>query len=98
MRNPKYHPKGCWCASCKEGRTGPRPEGSNFQRGSGSFICEDCGKRTRKTPETAGSISIRLCPYCEARAGLENSLSDGHITTAQFDEQDAALKARYGRS
>lgn len=63
-----------------------------FQRnlaGKSTYKCDVCGKNTRDTGR--GELGSGLCAFCCEEAGLENSLSDGHITQEQFDEQLAAL-------
>jgi hypothetical protein len=48
-----------------------------FKRGSGCFICADCGKRTRATKRDGADS--RLCADCFEFAGRENEHSDnGH--------------------
>jgi len=43
-----------------------------FQRGSGVFTCQCCGRRTRITTQDVDHI----CAECYDLAGLENTLSD----------------------
>ena len=45
-----------------------------FQRGSGCFVCEACGRRTRDTGTQ--SVGSRLCPDCYEIAGFYNTLQD----------------------
>ncbi len=50
---------------------------SKFQRGSGTYKCESCGRATRETGH--GESDLRLCRKCYNGAGLENEHSDyGH--------------------
>ncbi len=51
---------------------------SRFYRGSSTFLCNVCSRRTRDTGAT--SMGIRLCPGCFELAGIENEISDGHTT------------------
>lgn len=46
-----------------------------FQRGSGIYTCEYCGKKTRYTGSDA--YSVRLCDYCFELCNWENTYSDG---------------------
>jgi hypothetical protein len=46
---------------------------NRFQRGSGVFACDICGRRTRNTGQPHDS---RLCEECYELAGWENCLSD----------------------
>lgn len=50
--------------------------GSRFQRGSGVFKCEGCGRSTRKTAATSGHDG-RLCEDCFELAGIYNVYQDG---------------------
>lgn len=49
---------------------------SHFQRGSGAFKCDCCGRLTRKTSETSGHDG-RLCPQDYQLAGIYNVHQDG---------------------
>ena len=42
-----------------------------FRKGSGCFPCEDCGKLTRRTPETSGT---NLCKTCFRKAQKETGV------------------------
>jgi hypothetical protein len=66
---------------------------NRFNKNSGCYTCLDCGKKTRATGEDEETCD--LCAYCYHKAGLENGLSDGHITQEEFDIQLAELKKRY---
>jgi hypothetical protein len=71
---------------------------NTFQKsmtGKSTYVCECCGKRTRETGE--GESYLTLCAYCYIEAGLENSLSDGHMEQDEFDRRIAELKKRYNR-
>lgn len=60
-----------------------RTSNSRFQRGSGTYICGSCGKRTRATGQ--GEEGCGLCATCYERAGDENAVSDGQMTQESFD-------------
>jgi len=60
-----------------------------FMRGAGGvFKCLSCGKNTRATNETLG---LEICPICYEIGGLQNGLSDGNITVAEFFERCEAI-------
>jgi hypothetical protein len=44
------------------------------------------------------AAGIGLCEFCYEESGFENSLSDGHMTTAEFDAAMAELRAEHGRT
>ena len=45
-----------------------------FKKGSGCFPCEECGKLTRRTPETSGTD---LCRKCFDEGTRRNAIADG---------------------
>jgi DNA-directed RNA polymerase subunit RPC12/RpoP len=45
----------------------------HFQRGSGVYVCGNCGKRTR---DTEGEGDVGMCFKCYERGGWENTHSD----------------------
>jgi len=47
-----------------------------FRKGSGCFSCEECGKLTRRTPDTSGT---NLCRKCLDEGELINTIADGKI-------------------
>lgn len=47
---------------------------SGFERGTGSYRCECCGRLTRATG--VQSVGSRLCPDCYELAGIYNVLQD----------------------
>ena len=47
---------------------------SKFVKGGGLFICEDCGKRTRKT--NASNVGDVMCDKCIELGEHRNSISD----------------------
>ena len=54
-----------------------------FERGSATYICRVCGKRTRNTE---GEGSVELCLMCDTRAMAGNVLADhGYIEFAKAD-------------
>ena len=58
---------------------------NRFARGSGVYKCEDCGRRTRKTPATAGHDGM-LCEDCYELAGIYNVHQDGGDLTPYHGE------------
>jgi hypothetical protein len=52
-----------------------RSSNSNFQRGSGVYTCQECGKRTRATGR-GDCEHVQLCGECYDLAGWENLHSD----------------------
>ena len=68
---------------------------NRFAKGSGVYICEECGKRTRETGQDESNYN--LCAYCLLEVELENSLSDGAITQEIFNEEIINLKKEYNR-
>lgn len=66
---------------------GKRQDG--FIKGAGGvFACASCGQNTRATNETQG---FEICPICYDVGGMENSLSDGNMTVAEFMERCKAI-------
>ena len=49
------------------------PKQSRFRRGSSTYICRECGKRTRNVE---GEESVELCLLCDTKAMAENVLVD----------------------
>lgn len=47
---------------------------NRFQQGTGCFVCESCGHRTRKT--TTDCRDSAICDLCFELAGMENGASD----------------------
>lgn len=52
-----------------------RGDHRKFQKGSGAYMCSDCGKLTRETGR--GESQCGLCKTCLARAELQNLVNDG---------------------
>lgn len=48
---------------------------SRFQKGSGMFACESCGRNARDTG--VQSHGTKCCEQCYELAGIENGISDG---------------------
>ena len=48
-----------------------------FHKGSSTYLCNVCGRRTRDTGDNG---SCDLCPECYTLAGIENEISDGWAT------------------
>lgn len=64
---------------------------SRFQRGTGVYPCNVCGRRTRHTgTQSAGN---KICPQCFDLAGIENEISDGYRTAAEAADEIRALVA-----
>lgn len=47
---------------------------NRFQRGSGCFTCDQCGKQTRNTGDNGPT---GLCQACYDKCGMENAHADG---------------------
>lgn len=54
---------------------GHNSKNSKFQKGSGSYICSECGKRTRDTGNGEGEL--RLCRHCLEQGEWDNFIEDG---------------------
>ena len=69
----------------------------NFDRFNsfGTYTCEICHKLTRETGHDESFV--KQCAFCWQEGGMENSLSDGHITQEEFDTKHAALCKQYNR-
>lgn len=50
---------------------------SGFQKGSGCYKCNCCGRKTRATGNNDNE-HVGLCYECYEMGGIENSISDGH--------------------
>lgn len=53
---------------------------SGFQRGTGCFKCESCGRQTRLTG--AQSVGSRSCEQCYELAGIYNEYQDDGCLSA----------------
>lgn len=49
--------------------------GNRFDYGTGCFVCESCGRKTRTTAVTARN-DWPVCPDCFELAGYQNGISD----------------------
>lgn len=58
---------------------------SRFNKGSGCYTCQSCGKKTRDVNREEGAA--RLCSDCYEKAGDENAVTDGLMTQQQFDSK-----------
>jgi hypothetical protein len=58
----------------------------HFQRGSGCFTCDVCGRKTRMTTQ---AICSKLCGDCYELAGIYNVFQDGGDVT----EYASAIRA-----
>jgi hypothetical protein len=65
----------------------------HFAPGSGCFVCEDCGKRTRNTGDNG---QCNLCPDCFEIAGIENEISDCGDEDGLLQSQIDAIRASQG--
>lgn len=54
---------------------------NRFQKGSGAYTCQDCGKLTR---DTSGEAGVGLCRNCYEAAEWYNYFQDGEMTEAEF--------------
>lgn len=66
-----------------------------FQKGSGSYTCTSCGKRTRETGKGEGDLG--LCAYCYLSAEIDNGMSDGHYTREEYTRHQEDLMNQYNR-
>jgi len=59
---------------------------SHFQRGSGSYTCRSCGRKTRATGR-GDNENIRLCAECYDLMGMDNHCNDTGESPEQYDPQ-----------
>jgi hypothetical protein len=57
-----------------------------FKQGSGCFVCKQCGKLTRKTNHHNVS-QYHNCDTCFDFDTDENSVSDGYMTTEEYNKK-----------
>ena len=57
-----------------------RPSG--FEKGSGCYTCQCCGRKTRSTGN-GDNEHVKLCAECYEMGGIENSIADGN-----YDNED----------
>lgn len=62
-----------------------------FQKGTGCFKCEGCGRQTRATGEQA--VGVKLCPECWDLAGYYNEWQDDYFKPEEIPACEALLKA-----
>jgi len=58
---------------------------SKFQTGTGVYVCEICGKRTRDTGE--GEAQLRYCKACFLAESDWCAVEDGEMTEAEWREK-----------
>lgn len=58
--------------------------GSHIGRPGGVYVCDMCGKKTRETGD--GESGCNLCRKCYNEAGMDNEISDGHVTCPKCGE------------
>ena len=66
---------------------------SKFQKGSGMYKCESCGKQTRATGRN-DCEHVRMCSHCYEVGGWVNAVSDGECTIAGVPEEYRADVAK----
>jgi len=64
---------------------------SNFQRGSGCYVCKVCKKKTRETGD--GESGCEMCLRCFLMSGFENTISDGGSQVADI----VTFRNRFGQ-
>ncbi len=57
--------------------------GSKFQKGSGCYTCDSCGKLTRSTGR-GDNEHAGLCARCYDMGGDECAIQDGMMTAEEF--------------
>ena len=66
---------------------------SRFQKGSGTYKCESCGKLTRATGR-GDNEHVRMCVHCYKVGGYVNAISDGEMELADVPEEYRADVAK----
>lgn len=69
-----------------------------FQKDSGVYTCECCGKRTRETGNGESMSGGSYCAFCLELLEQENCLNDHVITEAEYIEIINNLNERYHRN
>lgn len=64
---------------------------NRFAKGTGCFVCECCGRRTRENGQGAGGK--HTCLECWELAGLENAVLDGEPLEEVISERDRYVSA-----
>jgi ribosome-binding protein aMBF1 (putative translation factor) len=59
---------------------------NRFQKGSGCFKCELCGKLTRSTGRGDNEL-LHLCKDCYDKSSDENAIVDGRMTQKEFNKK-----------
>ena len=59
--------------------------GNRFERGSGCYKCQSCGRTTRATGRGDNEFT-KLCAECYDLAGLENYISDNCADVTEVPE------------
>ena len=54
---------------------------NRFERGSGCYVCQACGHRTRRTGDGAG---VGVCELCYEIGGCENTMSDNEPESEDY--------------
>lgn len=67
----------------------------SHQHNNSTYACICCSRQTRETG--LGEAGVDLCAFCFEVAGLENSFSDGNVTSAEFNASFAAYVKQYGK-
>lgn len=63
--------------------------------GRSTYTCTCCGRNTRDTG--TGEAGADCCAFCYEAAGIENSISDGHMTSEHGRELFNQLVKQYGK-
>ena len=63
---------------------------SQFQRGSGCYVCRACDHRTRDTG--GDGAGVQLCDLCYEEAGIENMISDGAAEASDHERLEEVRK------
>ena len=58
-------------------------QANRFQRGSGCYRCEICGRNTRSTGRGDNEWN-RSCAECFDLAGIENHISDNEVPNPEY--------------
>lgn len=66
---------------------------SRFQKGSGVYKCESCGKMTRSTGRGDNEF-VGMCAHCYEVGGYANAVSDGEMELADVPEEFRADVAK----
>lgn len=70
-------------------------QNNKFKKGSGTYICDICKKKTRATGY--GEEDLGYCAFCYREITLENELMDEYITKKEYDIQWEKLKKEYNK-